>query len=44
MHKNPENGIWLPMGRRLITVMYVFFPRHKETEKKYSMESSRNAA
>ena len=30
MHKRPENRMWLPMGRQLETVMYVFPSRHKE--------------
>ena len=34
MHKRPENGMWLPTGGQLETVMYVSPPRHKENEKK----------
>jgi len=33
MHKRPENGMWLPMGRQLEMVMYIFPPRHKEKKK-----------
>ena len=34
IHKRPENGKWLPTGGQLVTVMYVYPPRHKEKEKK----------
>ena len=33
MHKRPENGMWLPTGRQLETVIYVFPPGHKDNEK-----------
>ena len=34
MHKCPENGMCLPTGRQLETVMYAFPPRHKDNKKK----------
>ena len=39
MHKRPENGMWLPTGGQLKTVIYVFPPRHKENKERKKKKS-----
>ena len=39
MHKRPKNGISLPTGGQLETVIYVFPPSHKENKERERKKS-----